>query len=148
MKRSIFLTLSIFLAAASSAYAVEPNETFATATVLAPGTFSVLDNLQAGPDTILAALDMFGGIYDESDNDGPYAESNGSGLQFIPMESGSYDFLVSGFDDFNYDGSHSQFGNYEVFVDVYDFFGDPVDSFSEVFLLEAGEVHAFSDSDF
>jgi hypothetical protein len=148
MFRSIIPSLSIVLAAASSVRAVEPNETFSARTVLAPGTLSVTDSLQRGPDTILAALDMFGGIYDESDNDGPYANTNGSGLQFVPMDSGSFDFLVSGFDDFNYDGSHSETGRYEVVVDVYDFFDDLVASFSDVFLLEAGEVDPFSDSDF
>src|SRR5690606_22432760 len=45
-------------------------------------------------------------------------------------------------------GSHGESGDYEVFVDVYDFFGDPVDSFSETRTLEPGNVDEFSFSDF
>ena len=44
-------------------------------------------------------------------------------------------------------GSHAEQGYYEVFVDVYDFFDELVDEFSEVRLLEPGIVHDFFYSD-
>ena len=52
------------------------------------------------------------------------------------------------FGDDNFDGSHSEQDQYEVFVDAYDFFDDPIDSFSELRTLAPGIVHDFSFDDF
>jgi hypothetical protein len=66
----------------------------------------------------------------------------------VPTNSGSIDFAVSGFPDEFFEGNHGEFGEYKVFVDVYDFFDDLVDSFSQVRTLQPGVVDDFSFSDF
>jgi len=125
--------------------AAEPNETFATRTILGPGVLTVADDLlfPEFPDTVLGSRGLFGDIEFVSDDDGPYAGAGGSELLGVSTNSGSIAFAITGWDDFNFDGSHSQSGQYEVFVDVYDFFGDPVDSFSEVHTLQSGTVEEF-----
>ena len=131
-------------------FATEPNETFATRTVLSPGVLSVADELASPnfPDTLLGIRDLFGQIYIVDDDSSPLGDGYASGVGGVPTNSGSIDFAVSGYGDDNFDGSHGESGGYEVFVDVYDFFGDPVDSFSEIRTLAPGYVDEFSFSDF
>jgi hypothetical protein len=121
-------------------FATEPNETFATSTVLSSGVTMVEDMLTPGiyPDVLVGARGMFGDVY---------VYGTASGLAGLPTNSGSIAFAVTGSPDEGFFGDHSQFGGYEVFVDAYDFFGDLVDSFSERRTLEPGEVHEFSFSD-
>jgi hypothetical protein len=132
------------------AWGTEPNETFATATVLSPGTFSVSDQLTAGggggpiPDTFLGVVDLFGEVYFTDDDGSPVGDGHASGLGGVPTNSGSIDFKVTGYPDEFFEGSHGESGEYEVFVDVYDFFDDLVDQFSETRTLGPGEVHSFS----
>lgn len=145
-KSGVFILLLI----GARVEATEPNNTFATATVLPSGVLSVADELTppSFPDTILGVRDHFGGVYASDDNGSPYGDGNASGLGFVPTNSGVIDFVVTGWPDFDFFGSHAESGFYEVFVDVYDFFGDPVDSFSEVRFLEPGVMHDFYYSDF
>jgi hypothetical protein len=58
------------------------------------------------------------------------------------------DFSVTGAGDDTFAGFHNESGEYEVFVDVYDFGDELVDSFSEVRTLAPGIVHDFSYNDF
>ena len=151
MRKRYIAAIIVTLAATSSAFATEPNETFATSTVLSPGVLSVSDELgDSGfdvPDTVLGVRDHFGTIYATDDDSSPLGDGRASGLFAVPTNSGAIDFAISGYPDFDFDGSHSEQGSYEVFVDVYDFFGDLVDEFSAVRLLQPGIVHDFFYSD-
>ena len=138
-------------------FATEPNETFATRTVLSPGVLSVADELAVPnfPDTMLGIRDLFGDIYFVDDDSSHLGDGRASGVciqcdneSVAPTNEGSIEFSISGWPDDEFFGGHSQSGYYEVFVDAYDFFGDPVDSFSEVRLLQPGIVHDFFYSDF
>jgi hypothetical protein len=100
------------------------------------------------PDTLLGVKDHFGEVYFTDDDGSPVGSGTASGLGGVPTNSGSIDFCVTGFGDDFFVGSHGESGQYEVFVDVFDFFGDPIDSFSEIRTLEAGAVHDFSFNDF
>jgi len=63
----------------------------------------------------------------------------------VPTNSGSIDFAVSGYDDFDFIGAHLESGNYEVFIDVYDFSEELIDSFSNgPQMLEEGFVDEYS----
>jgi hypothetical protein len=136
----------------ASAGATEPNDSFAEATSLSPGQLSVADELTLGvanhPDTLLGVTNLFGVVYATDDDGSPLGDGHASGLGGVPTNSGSIDFLITGYGDDSFDGSHNEIGGYEVFVDVYDFFDDLVDSFSETRTLAAGVVDSFSYSDF
>jgi hypothetical protein len=132
-----------------SAYADEPNEDFNSATVLAPGVLSVLDELTSSgefnPDTVLGSRDLFGDIEFVDDDSSPYGDGYGSALYEVPTNSGSIDFAVSGYDDFDFVGEHIESGNYEVFVDVYDSSEELIDSFSSgPQTLVSGNVDEYS----
>jgi len=152
VKSRIIAATLLALAVARVVGATEPNETFESATILSAGVLSVADELSAAPilptpDTVLGVRDLFGSIYATDDDGSPLGDGSASGLGSVPTNSGSIDFAISGYDDFDFSGAHSEEGYYEVFVDVYDFFGDPVDQFSEVHLLEPGTVDDFYYSD-
>ena len=136
---------------AAPALASEPNETYETATVLAPGVLTISGELLQPPDTLMAAVDLFGGIdYGYfSDDDGPHAATFGSALTNVPTNSGTIRFAVTGWGDDFFDGSHSEFGRYQAVIKAYDLFDDVVDSFSTpIETLEPGIVQEFTYSDF
>jgi hypothetical protein len=113
----------------------------------------VTDELTQGasgsaPDTFLGVKDHFGDVYFTDDDGSPVGDGRASGLPGVPTNSGSIDFCITGFGDDFFTGSHGESGGYEVFVEVFDFFDDLVDEFSEVRTLEAGAVHDFSFNDF
>ena len=146
------LALVFALIATPSTFATEPNETFATSTVLSPGVLSAIDALAFSaspiPDTVLGIRDQFGAIYATDDDGSPLGDGTASGIGGVPTNSGSIDFAISGHPDDDFVGSHSEAGNYRVYVDVYDFFGDLVDELSQDRTLQPGAVHDFSFSDF
>lgn len=152
MKNCVAFSAIVVLVSVSSLRGSEPNETFATATSLAPGVLTVADQLAPGtpsfPDTLLGVRDMFGSVYFTDDDGSPFGDGHASGLGGVPTNSGGIDFSVTGYTDLDFIGQHGEAGQYEVFVDVYDFFGDLVDSFSEVRTLAPGVVHDFTYSDF
>ncbi len=88
-------------------------------------TVSVLNRSWADfPDTMVASLNTAGFITAENNDGGPWEGSLGSGLFGIPINNdSSFWFIVTGFPDFDYNGSHDQFGDYHVYVDIYDNFG-------------------------
>jgi len=136
-----------------STAAAEPNETFAARTILAPGVLTVTDELTPGllaeaPNTLLGVKDHFGQVYAFDDDGSPVGNGSASGLGGVPTNSGSIDFCVSGVGDDFFVGSHGESGEYEVIVQVYDFFDDLIDVFSETRTLAPGEVHDFSFNDF
>jgi hypothetical protein len=145
-----YLASAILAAAASTAAAAEPNETFATATVLPPGTLTVADEFTTPgePDTLLGIEDQFGSIYFVDDDGSPVGNGLASGVGGAPTNSGSIDFSVTGVGDDFFEGNHGESGGYEVFVDVYDFGDELIDSFSEVRTLQPGIVDDFSFNDF
>jgi hypothetical protein len=146
---SAFVILAII---STAARATEPNETFATSTVLSTGVMTVADgltpNAPAFPDTLLGIRDGFGQIYFVDDDSSNRGDGHASGAEFVPTNSGSIDFSITGFPDEDFIGDHAEAGQYEVFVDVFDFSGEQVDEFSETRTLAPGVVHHFSFSDF
>jgi hypothetical protein len=142
--------LIILSAAVRPADASEPNETFAEATILSPGVLSVSDSLEAlrtPPDTLLGIKNSFDELIAVDDDSSPIGNGFASGFEGLPTASGSINFAVTGHGDDLFEGIHSESGNYQVFVDVYDFSNEPIDSFSEIRRLAPGVVHDFSYSD-
>src|SRR5688572_7093612 len=84
------------------AWGTEPNEDFASRTMLSPGVLSVSDELTApsgsGPETLVGVRNHFGQVYAS----GP----GSSGLGNVPTNSGEVSFLVTGIDDEFFVGSH------------------------------------------
>jgi len=124
--------------------ATEPNEDFWQATLLAPGVTSVYDTITPGsvgyPDTVLGIRDMYGYVYYVDDDGSPFGDGSASGVGGVPTNSGVINFSVSGYPDQYFEGNHSEFGGYKVYVDAYDFFGDPAGSFSVTATLQPGAV--------
>lgn len=142
-------SVAVIVVCCSALPAEEPNQTFATATVLSPGVLTVADDLFPAvfPDTLLGARNLFGNVFIYDDDTSPLGDGHASALFGISTNSGSISFSVTGFPDENFEGGHGEFGDYEVFVDVYDFFNDLVDSFSEIRTLQPGVVDEFDFSD-
>jgi len=123
-----FATLALaVLCGVARAWAVpifEPNNTIATATILDPGTFVVNDSLDGAsgrPNTLLAHTDpVFGARFEVDDNSSPLGNGFASQLVGIPLElgGGAY-FQVTGAQDVNFTGAHSQVGGYYVQFDLY-----------------------------
>lgn len=123
--------------------ATEPNENFASATILEPGVLTVSDDLRQPPDTLLGSRDMFGDIEFVDDDGSPVGNGFASGLADVPTNSGTIRFAVTGTIDAGFDGSHGEAGTYEVFVQPYDLFGDPIDEFTVTQTMQAGVVDEF-----
>lgn len=145
---TIFAT--VFL---SSANAAEPNDTFAEATVLPSGTLTVSDTLEGGepvPDTYLGffADDTFPlPPLEEDDDSSPLGDGLADALFGIPVNAdGSIPLAVTGCCD-DFDGSHGEEGDYELFVDVFDAGGSLIDSFSTTSTLFPGVVDEFPFAD-
>ncbi len=138
-------------AALTTATAEEPNEDFFTATILPPGVLLVEDEFGssggANPDTIVGSRGFFGDIEFYDDDASPYGDGHASALYGVPTNSGSIDFAVTGYPDEFFFGGHSESGNYEAYVTVFDFFGDEVDNFTISGMLLPGAVddHSFND---
>ena len=152
MMKYLFVFAVVFLMSMPAVVrGTEPNETFGSATILSPGVLTVTDTLTAiaaFPDTFLGIRNHFGEVYFTDDDGSPVGSGTASGVGGAPTNSGSINFSVTGFGDENFDGSHSEQGQYEVYVEVYDFFDDPIDSFSELRTLAPGVVHDFSFDNF
>lgn len=144
-------TTLALLVLAAPALAAEPNETYQTATVLGTSVRTLSGELLQPPDTLMAAVDMFGGINFEyfSDDDGPHAATFASALTDVPTNSGTIRFAVTGIGDDFFSGSHSQFGRYQAVIDARDSFGDVVDTFATpIVTMEPGIVQEFTYSNF
>lgn len=134
--------------------AEEPNETFADRTILAPGELSVSDDLFPGdsifPDTLLGSFDSFGFLTTVNDDDSPFGDGFASGFSGESVNiNNDIDFTVSGFGDDFFDGSHDEFGEYEAFVQVFNFNGGLEDEFSVFGTLSPGSFdnYTFDDED-
>lgn len=127
--------------------ATEPNETFATATLLSPGVLVVADDLatlpSGNPDTLLGVRNLLGAVYAIDDDNSPVGNGYASGLGGVPTNSGSIDFSVTGYTDEGFVGNHSEGGPYRVFIDVYDFFDDFVEQITVDRVMQPGVVDDF-----
>ena len=96
----------VLLALAGRAWGTEPNETFATATVLGSGVLSVADELTSpnlpNPDTVLGARDLLGSVYLTDDDGSHLGDGVASALYGVDTNSGSIDFVISGYDDYRF----------------------------------------------
>lgn len=110
-------------------------DTYDDRTPLAPGQLSVTELLQtefAGPDLILRALDSEGNEIGFDDDSSIYGDGFAPGLFDVPVGvGGAIEFQISGFGDENFTGDHLEFGEIDIYVDI---FGDDfafVDGFVE-----------------
>ena len=128
-------------------FAAEPNETFATATLLDPGVLTVADELTPAslePDTLLGVRNNFGSVYATDDDSSPRGNGLASGLEGVPTNSGSIDFSVTGYTDGGFSGNHDESGAYRVYVDVYDFFDDFLLTLTADRVMQPGVVDDFN----
>lgn len=156
----LFLTAAAVLTAASTGRA-EPNEDFFDATELAPGVTEVSGEIFGSPefdlvaDTTLGAFDEFGDLIEADDDSSDFGTGTGSGLFGIPVNAdGSIDLAVSGFEDFDFDGidddsgfDHTQEGEYDLIIDVFDASGGFIDFIDDFGALETGAVDGYFFSD-
>ncbi len=109
-------------------------------TVLVLGNRSWADD----PDTMVAALNSAGFVIDFNDDGGPWEGSLGSGLVNIPINNdSSFWFLVTGNPDFDFAGDHDELGDYHVYVDIYNDFGEFEETIEYNDSLAPGEVDQF-----
>jgi hypothetical protein len=152
MKYQLISAIVVLLSMGTAVHCTEPNENFGSATVLSPGVMTVTDaltsNAPAFPDTLLGIRNGFDTVYFTDDDSSPLGDGRASATYGEPTNSGSISFSITGFGDDTFDGFHSEQGQYKVYVDVYDFFDDPIDSFSEMRTLAPGIVHDFSFDNF
>ena len=139
----------------SSLNAAEPNDTLDDATLLAAGTWTVTDTIEGGglaPDTYLGffADNTFPLPALEIDDDSsPLGDGLADALIGISVNTdGSIPLIVTGCCNADFDGSHSEEGDYELYVDVFDATGTLIDSFNILETLEDGAVdeHPFIDT--
>lgn len=150
---SLLAALLVTAWAGNITFAAEPNDDFGSATVLGAGVSSVSDTLDGGtgaPDTYLGffADDSFPlPPLAEDDDSSPLGDGLADALFGIAVNAdGSIPLAVTGCCD-DFDGSHSEEGDYELFVDVFDGGGMPIDSFSVTSTLMAGIVDEFDFAD-
>jgi hypothetical protein len=124
--------------------AAEPNEDFESATVLSSGVLLVSDELVQAPDTLLGIRNFLGAIVDFDDDLSPAGNGKASGLEDVPTQDGSIRFAVTGWGDDDFVGNHSEAGEYKVFVQTYDSFGDEANLYSQVASLQPGVVDEYS----
>lgn len=154
-RKVVFALLASIFSAAQSLTAAEPNQTFATRTLLPAGQSSVSDSLFAGeltgsgnfPDTLIGSLDLFGEPDVVDDDSSPYGDGFASAIINVPTNSGTIDFKVTGTGDNNFLGDHSEFGNYEYEIEVYDFSGELIETLTGARTLTAGAVQRVTLSD-
>lgn len=132
------------LLAPASVNAAEPNETFATTTVLAPGVLTVSDELSQAPDTVLGITNFFGDVVDFDDDSSPLGNGRASGIAGASTPNGNISFVISGFGDDDFVGNHNQSGPIDVYIQTYDSFGDEANLYTSSATLEAGDVENFS----
>lgn len=140
------------------AHAEEPNDTFAQATVLDPGTLSVTDDLFPGtgtaPNTYLGVFDEFGfdwldNFIADDDDSSTFGNGEASGLIDIGVNpDGSIRFIVTGNGDLDFDGTHEETGGYKAFIEVFDAGNNPIDDFTVNGTLQPDffDQYTFSDS--
>ncbi len=144
MRVAVIIVTAASLLAGRAATATEPNENFESATILGSGVLLVSDELSQPPDTLLGTRGTFGDIEFVDDDGSPVGDGFASGLGGVPTNSGSISFAVTGYTDEGFSGGHDQAGIYQVFVQPYDFFDDPVDGFAVTQTMQPGVVDEFS----
>lgn len=156
MKRTtpLFLLLFFFLVCvASSSHALEPNDDFGSATVLAAGVLSVTDDLRGAegdfPDTLLGAFDddSFLNLIESDDDSSVFGDGFASGLSDIPVNpDGSIYLAVTGFPDDDFDGGHVEEGEFELDL-LIELADGTLTNVTEFASIVPGAVNQFSFSD-
>lgn len=147
MRITVIIATAASLLAWQRAAATEPNENFESATILEPGVLTASDELRQPPDTLLGTRGLFGDIGLVDDDGSPVGNGFASGIENVPTNNGAISFAITGFTDESFSGAHDQAGTYEVFVQPYDFFGDPIDDFTVTQTMQPGVVDEFTFSD-
>lgn len=85
---------------------------------LTPGGLFALytDNTPSGVDTMLRTLDENGVELGFNDDGSPLGDPLGSGLAGEVNADGSVRYEITGFPDFDFDGSHSETGNFDTYL--------------------------------
>jgi len=157
----IAVALVALAEAAALAGASEPNNTFPTRSILPcpqpTGTYVHADTIAGGlpgcPDTTLGAFDAGGNLIIFSDDGSPLGDGKASVLLEVPINAdGSIHLAVSGYDDLDFDGQrdywepqlHPQSGDFELYVDVYNAAGAPIDHLTYADTLSPGAVFNYT----
>jgi hypothetical protein len=152
---TIFVSACSFFCPLSASLATEPNDSFGDATVLAAGTAAIADTLEGAtggpfPDTYLGFFvdDTFSvPPLAEDDDSSPLGDGLADALFGIDVNpDGSIPLAVTGCCD-DFDGTHSQEGDYELIVDVFDSTGAFLESYGALSTLLPGIVDEFPAAD-
>ncbi|QDT70690.1 hypothetical protein MalM25_36450 [Planctomycetes bacterium MalM25] len=102
----------------------EAGNTFANAEILPFGDTSVMAELLTdiyGPDLYLGVVDEFGNVFEEDDDGSPFGDGYAPALYNVPVNpGGEIAFDVTGLEDPPFSGTHFEYGQFEVFVNLYD----------------------------
>lgn len=133
MIASIWASLLTAALVTPSAFGQEPNDTFTTSTMLAQGVLTVSETLTPGvvsfPDTLLAVRDANGAILQIDNNSSSLGNGLASGISGAPVSDGDLFFSVSGVGDTGFAGQHTESGEFEVSLQVFNATGDPIAKF-------------------
>jgi hypothetical protein len=145
---TIVTTLAVSLAGARAAHAViinstDGNDSPAKATKLTAGQLVVHDDLNGNvgrPDTLLAVSDpTFATKTPVDDDSSPLGNGTASRLAGVPLRSnGSAYFRLTGKNDVNFNGSHSQTGSVKIIYELFNSAGQLFDTIVENENVEAG----------
>lgn len=119
---------SLILAATPLLAQDDAGDTFFDAEELDFGQLSVTAELLVeflGPDLYLGIRDEFGGITLEDDDSSIYGDSFAPGLYEVPVNpGGEIAFDVTGYGDTDFIGDHLEYGDFEVYIDIYSLVDD------------------------
>ena len=154
-RKSLFISAAVAVIFAgyslAPAVAAEPNDSFADRTTLPAGTLTLSDTIDGGgsgdaPDTYLGFFsdDTFPlPPLAEDDDSSPVGDGLADAISDISVNAdGSIPLAVTGCCD-DFDGSHTEEGDNELFVDVFDVTGAMIDSFSTKSTLAQGQIDQF-----
>ena len=149
--RILFHTICVLALAIASTVAEggDSNDTFADATILPAGVLSATDNLTPGivqtPDTVLGVRGPGGELTQLDDNSSIFGNGFASGVSGVLITDETISFSVSGVGDNDFTGAHSELGDFDVFVEVFDFQQNVLFSaFTDAATLAPGNIVTFN----
>lgn len=150
--RTTAAALALLIAASGLASAQDDaGNTFFDAEILPFGDTSVTAELLIDfyvPDLYLAALDESFNVIDEDDDSSPFGDGLAPAIYMAPVNpGGAISFDITGYEDSPFSGTHTEFGEFEVFVNLYDDQFNFIDSRYYSDFIEEAQIINFSDSD-
>ena len=152
--RTIAAALALLLVTSGLATAQDDaGNSFFDAEILPFGDTSVTAELLTdifGPDLYLGALDDSFSVIAEDDDSSPFGDGFAPALYMVPVNpGGEIAFDITGLEDPPFSGTHVEFGEFEVFVNIYEFIDDQFNFIDSTFyddFIEEEQIINFSDS--